>query len=71
MEIRQRTEQWEKEKLSDYATLAADSKGRKRSEELCPIRTCFQRDRDRIIHCKAFRRHRCFCRRRATITAPD
>lgn len=56
MEIRQRTEQWEKEKLSDYATLAADSKGRKRSEELCPIRTCFQRDRDRIIHCKAFRR---------------
>ena len=56
MEIRQRTEQWEKEKLSDYATLAADSKGRKRSEELCSIRTCFQRDRDRIIHCKAFRR---------------
>ena len=31
-------------------------KGRERQEEPDPIRTCFQRDRDRIIHCKSFRR---------------
>lgn len=56
MEIRERTEMWEKEKLSKYAMLACESKGRKYSDDVCPLRTCFQRDRDRITHCKAFRR---------------
>ena len=42
--------------LSPYACLAADSKGRERPVEPCPVRTCFQRDIDRIIHSKAFRR---------------
>ena len=56
MTIRERTEQWERERLSPLACLSADSKGRERPEEACDTRTCFQRDRDRIIHCKAFRR---------------
>jgi len=42
--------------LSDIATKARNSKGRKRTEEECQMRTCFQRDRDRILHSKAFRR---------------
>ena len=54
-EIRQRTEEREKE-LSPYAAKSKFSRGRARWEEPCPIRTCFQRDRDRIIHSKAFRR---------------
>jgi dGTPase len=49
-------EQIEIEMLSDKAMLSIRSKGRKRPIEDCPLRTCFQRDRDRIIHCKAFRR---------------
>jgi dGTPase len=53
--IRQRTEQRE-EGLSPFATKSKLSRGRIRWEEPCPIRTCFQRDRDRIIHSKAFRR---------------
>jgi dGTPase len=53
--IRQRTEQRE-ENLSPFATKSKFSRGRIRWEEPCPIRTCFQRDRDRIIHSKAFRR---------------
>lgn len=56
MDIRERTEMWEKERLSDYAMLACNSKGRKYPDNLCSVRTCFQRDRDRIVHCKAFRR---------------
>ncbi len=57
MSIRQQIEQRERETLSPYAALAAESKGRVRAEEPCPVRTCFQRDRDRIIHlCHAFRR---------------
>ena len=56
MTIRERTEQWEQEYLSPYAMHSADSKGRLRPEEQCDIRTVFQRDRDRIIHCKSFRR---------------
>ncbi|HHW46919.1 MAG TPA: deoxyguanosinetriphosphate triphosphohydrolase [Clostridiales bacterium] len=51
-----RTEQFEKEMLSQYAALSINSKGRKYPEEQCNIRTVYQRDRDRIIHCKAFRR---------------
>ncbi len=56
MTIRENVEQWEKEYLSPYAMLSVNSKGRQRPEPQCDIRPVFQRDRDRIIHCKAFRR---------------
>ncbi len=55
LSIRQLTEERE-ESLSPYAAKSKLSRGRLRREELCPVRTIFQRDRDRIIHCKAFRR---------------
>ncbi len=42
--------------LSPYAMKSEDSKGRLKAIEPCPLRTEFQRDRDRIIHCRAFRR---------------
>ena len=54
--IREATEQIERQILSTYAVLAQNSKGRKREETKDDIRTDFQRDRDRIIHCKSFRR---------------
>lgn len=54
--IRVLTENLEKETLSPYATLSTESVGREKQEEKCELRTDFQRDRDRIIHCKAFRR---------------
>lgn len=53
--IRQLTEQKE-ESLSPYAVRSKFSRGRLKEEAPCPIRTVFQRDRDRIIHSKAFRR---------------
>lgn len=56
MTIRETTEMWEKQYLSPYATLSMNSKGRMKEEEQCDIRPVFQRDRDRILHCKAFRR---------------
>ena len=56
MTERERREEQERRFLSPYACLAADSKGRERPVEPCPVRTCFQRDIDRIIHSKAFRR---------------
>ena len=56
MTIRENLEQWEKDYLSTYASLSVNSKGRLRPEEQCDIRPVFQRDRDRILHCKAFRR---------------
>ncbi len=56
MTIREHVEQWEKIYLSPYATLSMNSKGRDREEEPCDIRPVFQRDRDRIIHSKSFRR---------------
>ena len=56
MNIRQKNEELEKKTLSPYAALSCESKGRDRYEEPCDIRTVYQRDRDRIIHCKAFRR---------------
>lgn len=56
MNIRESTEQWEEAYLSPYAALSKNTKGREREEEPCDIRTAYQRDRDRIIHCKAFRR---------------
>ena len=53
---RERTEEIERQTLAPYATLAAESKGRERDEEQDALRTCFQRDRDRIVHSKSFRR---------------
>jgi dGTPase len=53
---RERTEQIERETLAPTAVLAAESKGRERPEAPDLLRTCFQRDRDRIMHAKAFRR---------------
>jgi len=55
-EIRFRTEQREIETLSPFAIRSRFTRGRTRPEEPCRIRTEFQRDRDRIIHCKSFRR---------------
>lgn len=56
MTIREQLELWEKDYLSPYATLSMDSKGRAKEEEQCDIRPVFQRDRDRILHSKSFRR---------------
>lgn len=56
MNIRKKTQERENRLLSPYAARSADTKGREREEPLCEIRTEFQRDRDRIIHSKAFRR---------------
>ncbi|MGN0702258.1 MAG: deoxyguanosinetriphosphate triphosphohydrolase [Lentihominibacter sp.] len=50
------TENREKEYLSQYAAMAAETRGRMKAEKKCDVRTDFQRDRDRIIHSKAFRR---------------
>jgi dGTPase len=54
--IRERWEALEQRTLSVYARKSAETKGRQRPEAPDPIRTEFQRDRDRIIHSKAFRR---------------
>jgi dGTPase len=54
--IREQYEELEEKFLSPYATLSKNSKGRLKKERKCPIRTEFQRDRDRIIHSRAFRR---------------
>ncbi len=56
MLIRERLERQEMEYLSPLASYSACSKGRAVPEEECDIRTVFQRDRDRILHSKAFRR---------------
>jgi len=56
LSIRQQMEEQEAANLSSHACLTRNSRGRQRPEEECPIRLAFQRDRDRIIHCKAFRR---------------
>lgn len=56
MTVREELERREEKDLSPYACLARHSKGRERPAEPCPVRTCFQRDTDRIVHCKAFRR---------------
>jgi dGTPase len=53
---RERTQEIERDTLSPAATLAEESKGRERDEPEDPVRTVFQRDRDRISHSKAFRR---------------
>lgn len=56
MTVRERIEEIERQVLSPRAALAAQTRGRERPEEPCSLRTAYQRDRDRIIHCKAFRR---------------
>jgi dGTPase len=54
--LREMNESREEITLGKYATKSRFSLGRKKEEEPCDIRTCFMRDRDRIIHSKAFRR---------------
>ena len=56
MNIREMREAWEARYLSPYASLSRDTRGRDMWEEPCDIRPVYQRDRDRILHCKAFRR---------------
>ena len=56
MTIRETIEEMERQTLSPYATLNENSRGRQRPEPQCDIRPLFQRDRDRILHCKSFRR---------------
>ena len=56
MTIRESTEQWESDYLSPYASLSKNSRGRDWYEPPCDIRPVYQRDRDRILHCKSFRR---------------
>ena len=56
MTLREETQQREDAFLSPHACRSALSRGRVRPEEECPIRTCFQRDVDRIVYSKAFRR---------------
>lgn len=56
LNIREQSELFEEQVLSSNATLSKNSKGRQRFEEKCSLRTDFARDRDRIVHSKAFRR---------------
>ncbi len=56
MNIREKQQEHEKEFLSPFASLSVNSMGRDRDEEQCDVRTVYQRDRDRILHCKSFRR---------------
>lgn len=56
MNIREMLEEQEIEFLAPQATLSKQSKGRLKEEEECPLRPCFQHDRDRILHSKSFRR---------------
>lgn len=56
MNVREQTQTIERLTLSRYAALSENSRGRVRPEPEDPLRACYQRDRDRILHCKAFRR---------------
>lgn len=56
MTIRERTQQQEEQLLAPGAARACETRGRARPEPECELRTAFQRDRDRILHCKSFRR---------------
>ena len=56
MTAREQTQRWEEEKLSPLACRSAQTRGRVRPEEECQVRTPFQRDTDRIVYSKAFRR---------------
>ncbi len=55
-EIRERTLEIERKIISPYGMLCENTKGREKDEAECPVRTAYQRDRDRIIHSAAFRR---------------
>jgi dGTPase len=56
LRTREATEREERERLAPYAVKSGDSKGRVFAEPEHPYRTAFQRDRDRIVHSRAFRR---------------
>ena len=56
MTIREQTQAMEREMLAPWAALSSNTRGRQHPEEECEMRTPYQRDRDRIIHCKSFRR---------------
>lgn len=56
MTIREKQEEWEAQYLSPYAALSKNSRGRDLYEPQCDIRPVYQRDRDRILHSKSFRR---------------
>ena len=56
MNIREEQEKYEHEHLSRFASFSDESQGRDRPEEPCTVRPAYQRDRDRILHCKSFRR---------------
>ncbi|OUP29212.1 deoxyguanosinetriphosphate triphosphohydrolase [Faecalibacterium sp. An192] len=56
MDVRLRTEEIERLTFASWASFSDQSRGRARPEPQDPIRPVYQRDRDRIIHCKAFRR---------------
>lgn len=56
MTIREELEQREREILAPWASLSVESRGREREEVPCDIRPAFQRDRDKILHSKSFRR---------------
>lgn len=56
MNVREKTLEIEEKTISPYGMLCKNTKGRVRPEEECPVRTAYQRDRDRIIHCNAFLR---------------
>ena len=56
MLLREKQEEIEEKILGPFAMKSTQTRGRLKAEEKCDIRTDFQRDRDRIIHCKAFRR---------------
>ena len=56
MTVREETERWERERLSAYASKSADTRGRERPLSADDLRTEYQRDRDRILHSKSFRR---------------
>ena len=56
MTIREKQEEWEYKYLSPYAALSSKSRGRDVEEPECDLRPIYQRDRDRIIHSKSFRR---------------
>ena len=56
MTVREQLEERERASLAPYACLSAQSRGRERPIQPCEVRTCFQQDVDRIVHCKAFRR---------------
>ena len=56
MQLREELEKREITTLDPHASYAARTRGRLMNEEECDIRTCYMRDRDRIVHCKSFRR---------------